>query len=318
MKIDRRTFLKGGAAASSIGLTTMAGCTGGIPGSSGGGAGSVKVGSKRFTEQELLSHMSIISLQENTDVEVKDETGLGGTSQVWRAIKNGEIDHYWTYTVTQWNQVHGKDEVIPDPEEIYTEVKTLIENQYDLTLLNPTKARADWTLIVRPDWAKEHGIETISDFASYIKDGNTDITFVTYAEFAERADGIPAMLETYDIPQETWDKVNVKKVGYGGLNYQILNNGQAVATSGWQSQPQIYQYDLRVLKDDKGFTSASVVAPLVRNDVLGNNGGVEETLNKIGPSVSTTDLRAMVLRASNSDNSASKVARNHLKEKDII
>lgn len=317
MNLNRRTLLKRGAAAGGIGIAGVAGCTGSILGSAGGGT-SMSIASKRFTEQELLSHMSLITLRENTDVEVEDETGLGGTAQVWRALTNGEIDHYWTYTVTQWNQIHSRDEIIPDPEEIYGEVKQLVESENDVTLLNPTEARADWTLITRPDWADEHGIQTVSDFVSYIKDGNTDLTFVTYAEFAERADGIPAMLETYDIPQETWDEINVKKVGYGGLNYQILNDGQAVATSGWQSQPQIYEYDLRVLEDDKGFTSASVVAPVVRNSVLEANDAIETELNKIGPSVTTTGLREMVLQASGDDGSASEVARNHLEEKDII
>lgn len=323
MRPNRRAFLKKGAAAT-VGISTLAGCAGGndtgeAKTTAGASDVTATVGSKRFTEQELYSWASIIALRERTKAKIRNEIDLGGTSQIWRAFKNGNIDHYWSYTVTQWNQIHGKDSVIADPDKIYRKTKNLIENQYDgISVLDPTSVRADWTIVARPDWAQKHGIKTISDFAEYIKSGHTDITFVTYSEFAARADGIPALLDTYNISQETWDAVEVKKVAYGGLNYQILNAGDAVATSGWLTQPQIYQYDLQPLKDDKGFTSASVVIPLVRDEILEGNESVKTTINDVAASFTTEGIQAKVLKIANTDKSAQEVAREHLLANQVI
>lgn len=298
-----------------MGTAGLAGCAG----LSAQNEGEIIVGSRRFGEQKFFSYCSILALQNRTEANIVDETGLGGTSQIWEAFKQGEIDHYWSYTVTSWNAVHGKDSVIGDPEKIYNEVKNLFDNQYeDLTVLNRTKTRADWAIIVRPDWANKHGIETLSDFASHIKNGNTDFRFVTYTQFAERADGIPALLDTYNISKSQWEKIDVRKVSMGSLNYQVLDEGDAVATSGWLTQPQIAKYDLKALKDDKGFTSASAIIPLARTEILEGDNNVEQTINDVASVLTTEDVRKKVLEISETDKSAKEAARDYLNENGIL
>lgn len=340
MEKTRRSVLRKSAIASTIGVSGLAGCaqggdgsdntdtptddgdTGGTPTTTEANKAQgieIKVGSKRFSTQKLYSYMSILALQERTEANIVDETGLGGTAQIWRAIQNDSIQHYWTYTLNIWQTFSGHEEVIQDPDEIYQKSVEVVNNDYPkLKLLEPTDVLASWTIVVRPDWADEHGITKISDFAEYIKDGNTDFTFVTYAEFAERPDGIPALLDTYDIPEDLWNQINVKKVGYGPLNYQILNNEQAVATSGWLTQPQIFQYGFNTLEDDKGFTSASRVVPVVQKHILENNDIVEETINEVAGTMTTEDIRAKVLRITNSDDTPKQIAREHLKAHDVI
>ncbi|RLM89353.1 hypothetical protein D3D02_09530 [Halobellus sp. Atlit-38R] len=334
MRGTRRSLLRKGAIVGTAGITGLAGCSGGNSttetsggGSTEGGSAtdsgpqqvSVTIGSKRFSEQEIFGEIAKKAIAAKAqNAKPVDETGLGGTAQVWRALTNGEIDHYWTYSNTQWNQIHGKDSVIHDREEMYNEVKSLIEEKHDLTMLEPTQASAVWTIITRPDWAKEHGIESISDFADYIRNESTDFTFVTYAEFAERQDGLPNLLKEYDIPQEKWNKVNVKKVGYGGLNYQILNSGDAVATTGWMSQPQIYQYGLKTLEDNKGYFSASVIAPIIRNEIINKNPSVETAINEAAQPLTTEELQQMVLEVSNTDATAADVAEDYLKTNDVL
>lgn len=260
------------------------------------------------------------SIRANAEnAEVVDETGLGGTAQVWRALTNGEIDHYWTYSNTQWNQIHGQDSVIANREEMIQTLNDYYEeNLPDLTLLESSRANAVWTIVVQPDWADEHGVETISDFAEYIRNESTDFTFVTYAEFAEREDGLPNMLEQYEIPQERWNQVNVRKVGYGGLNYQILNSGDAVATVGWRTQPQIYQYGLQTLDDDRGYFSTSVIMPVIRSEIVDNNPTVESAISAASEVLTTETVQEKVLKMSNTDANSADVAEEFLKANDVI
>lgn len=327
----RRALLRSSAITGTIGITGLAGCSGGNNSGDSGGENtgdstasgpqevSVRVGSKRFSEQEIFGAIAMQAISANAEnANVVDETGLGGTAQIWRALTNGEIDHYWTYSNTQWNQIHGKDTVIDDRDEMYNEVKNLIKEQHDLTLLEPTQASAIWTIVTRPDWANEHGVETISDFADYVREENTDFTFVTYAEFAEREDGLPNLLKEYNIPEDRWNQVNVRKVGYGGLNYQILNSGDAVATVGWKSQPQIYQYNLKTLEDNEGYFAASVIAPIIRNEIIDNNPSVETAINEAATPLTTEGLQQMVLEVSNTDATPADVAEEYLKANDIV
>lgn len=260
------------------------------------------------------------SIQTNAEnAEVVDETGLGGTAQVWRALTNDEIDLYWTYSNTQWNQIHGQDSVIADRDEMVQTLNDYFEdNLPELTLLEPSQANAVWTIVVRPEWAEQHGVETISDFAEYVRNEQTDFTFITYAEFAERDDGLPNMLNKYEIPQERWDQVDVKKVGYGGLNYQILNSGDAVATVGWRTQPQIYQYGLKMLDDDRGYFSTSVILPVVRSQIVEDNPSVASAVSAASEVLTTGDVQEKVLKMSNTDASASDVASEFLKTNDLI
>ncbi|POG54265.1 glycine betaine ABC transporter substrate-binding protein [Haloferax marisrubri] len=313
MHNSRRAFLQ---SAGAIGIASMAGCSSIVDG--GGSGDSITIGSKQFAEQEILGHMAIAALRENTDLTVNDETGLGGTSQCFNALKNDEIDCYWTYTGTLWHQILGESNVIPDGEKIYTESKSAAEDEWGLTLTEPTGADASWTIVSRPDWAEEHGIQTISDFASYVNDGNTDMTFVSYTEYAEREDGLPALIDDYGIEQSAWDEVKLRKVGYGGLNYQILSDGQAVATSGWQTQPQIYKYDLRILDDDKGHFSKYWIVPMIQQAAVEENPVVKKTLNEVAPSVTTEKMQQMALEASEEDRDPASIARDHLSSEGLI
>lgn len=329
MRPTRRSLLQNGAIVGTAGITGLAGCSGGNGGSSGGSTDgstdsgpqqvSPRVGSKRFSEQEILAAIAMQSIQANAEnADIVDESGLGGTAQIWRALTNGEIDQYWTYTNTQWNQIHGKESVINDSDEIYSEVKNVIESNHDISVLEPTKARAEWTIVTRPDWAEETGISTISDFAGYVRQENTDFTFVTYAEFAERQDGLPNLLEQYNIPDNLWNQVDVRKVGYGGLNYQILNSGDAVATVGWKSQPQIYQYNLNTLEDNKGYFAASVIIPVIRNEIIDQNPSVETAINDAATQLTTEEVQQMVLEVSNTDATPASVAEDYLKSNDLV
>lgn len=329
MRPTRRSLLRSGAVIGTAGITGLAGCSGGNSESSGGSTEgstdsgpqqvSPRVGSKRFSEQEIFAAITMQAIQANAEnADIVDESGLGGTAQIWRALTNGEIDQYWTYTNTQWNQIHGKESVINDPDEMYDEVKNVIESNHDISVLEPTQARAEWTIVTRPDWAEETGISTISDFAEYVREENTDFTFVTYAEFAERQDGLPNLLKQYNIPDNKWNQVNVRKVGYGGLNYQILNSRDAVATVGWKSQPQIYQYNLNTLEDNKGYFAASVIVPIIRNEIIEQNPSVETAINDAATPLTTEEVRQMVLEVSNTDATPASMAEDYLKSNDLV
>jgi glycine betaine/choline ABC-type transport system substrate-binding protein len=74
---------------------------GGLKGMDFSGA-TFTVGSKEFTEQKILGHITYDALKA-TGANVKSQIGLQGTTIVRKALQTGKIDMYWEYSGTGWS-----------------------------------------------------------------------------------------------------------------------------------------------------------------------------------------------------------------------
>lgn len=314
---NRRQLLKKtGAAAGAAGLASTAGCAT-ILGSGGGGGSSVAVSSKSFTEQKILGYLAVEALKENTDVDVKDKVGLGGSVTNFEALKSGESDLYWEYTGTSWATLPPKhDEVITDPAEIYNKVETEFEDEYGITLLDRAPFNNTYVLLVREEWAEETGITSLSEFAKWVKNGHTDATVVMNAEFEQREDGWPGVTDHYGFVDAA-EKLNTKNVG-SALTYQVVGNGEAVMGSGFNTNPKILKFDLTPLKDDEGFFPVYNPAPMTRQEVVDENAAIEEPLGKIADALTTDAIRSLNRKVSIDQKDARTVAKNFLQSEGIV
>jgi glycine betaine/choline ABC-type transport system substrate-binding protein len=78
---------------------------------------TITVGSKHFTEQEILGEIISILIEENTDLKVVRRFNLGGTMICFNALKAGDIDLYAEYTGTGLVNIL-KQKAIKDPAEL--------------------------------------------------------------------------------------------------------------------------------------------------------------------------------------------------------
>jgi len=132
-----------------------------------GAAGSVVVGGKQFTEQEILGEMIAILIESDTDLRVRRKLNLGGTMICFNALRSGDIDVYPEYTGTGLVNIL-KANVVNDPEEVYSIVKTQFRDQWGLIWLEPFGFNNTYTLTMRRDQAERVGIRTISDLAAVV------------------------------------------------------------------------------------------------------------------------------------------------------
>lgn len=308
----RRDVIK--AAAGVAGVGSLAGCTSLV---GGGNAGSIAIGSKQFTEQQILGYLAYHAIDENTDVEVVDEVGLGGTNTNFQALQEGEIDMYWEYTGTAWLTLPPQnDEVIADPQEIYDRVTAEFEEEHGITFLDRASFNNTYVLLANPDWQSETGVGTMSEFASYILDGNTDMDVVMNAEFQDRSDGWPGLIEHYGM-SDAASELNIRNVG-SGLTYQVVGEGEAAVGMGFNTNPNIARYDLVALEDDEGFFPVYNPAPMIKQETLENNGAVSQPISELVETLSTDTIRELNQRVSIDDEDASSVARDHLSSNDLI
>lgn len=312
----RRDLLRGtGAALGTAGLGSLAGCTS-ILGGGGGGSGTVTVGSKKFPEQQILGYLAYEALTQTTELTVNDEVSLGGSTTNFKALQSGDINMYWEYTGTAWLTLPpSRSEVITDPEEIYTKVKSNMEEEHGLTFLDRAPFNNTYVLLANPDWQSETGISTLSGLAEHVNGGNTDLTMVMGPEFQERGDGWPGLTEAYGFASaaEDLDVTNVK----ANLAYQVLGEGEADIGVGFNTNPKILQFDLAGLEDDQGFFPVYNPAPFVDMETLDNAEAMKEPLNEISSALTTDKIRALNRRVSIDGESARQVAEDFLSNENI-
>lgn len=310
--VTRRGLLRaGGGLAGTAGITGISGCLTLATQLSGN---SVKIGSKRFAEQEILGYIAYEALSSNTDLTVNDQIGLGGTTTNFQALKNGEIQLYWEYTGTAWQTLPPQhDEVISDPDELYEKVKQEFEDVHGLTFLQPAPLDNAYVILANPEWAEQTGIETISEFAKYLSENETDITVAMNAEFQSRSDGWPGLIKHYGFADETF---NVRNIG-SGLLYQVIGTGDADVGVGFNTDPRIVQFDLRVLEDDEGFFPAYNAAPLVDGDTLDDHPAIQRPLNEASAGLTTDVIRQLNRRVSLEQENAQTVAKDYLNESGV-
>jgi osmoprotectant transport system permease protein len=132
-----------------------------------GSTGSITVGGKQFTEQEILGQIMAILIECKSNINVIRKLNLGGTMICFNALKAGDIDLYPEYTGTGLVNIL-KREVISDPNKAYDYVRQAFIDEYNLVWLQAFGFNNTYTLTMRTNHAKKLGIKTISDLANYL------------------------------------------------------------------------------------------------------------------------------------------------------
>ena len=135
--------------------------------------GVIRIGSKIFGEQYILTAMYSLLIKGNTHLKVDTKTGLGGTKICFDALKNDQIDMYPEYTGTGLLVIlQTPDSIISDlngdKEKIYNYVNQQFQKKYALKWLKPIGFNNTYALMMRKEEAQNLNIETISDLKNYL------------------------------------------------------------------------------------------------------------------------------------------------------
>ncbi len=135
-----------------------------------GSAGSVTIGSKNFTENEILGEIMAIWIEHSSNIKVVRELNRGGTATNFYALLGREIDLYAEYTGTGLNLLGlATRDFSRVRDTVFETVRREFKDAYDLVWLEPFGFNNPWTLLMRSVQAKELGIKRISDLAEHVK-----------------------------------------------------------------------------------------------------------------------------------------------------
>jgi len=137
-----------------------------------GQAGTVRIGSKIFGEQYILSAIYKILLEGYTDYKVETKTGLGGTKICFDALIHDAVDLYVEYTGTGLLVLLKPEQQIisnvsKDPAGTYNYVKSEFQKRFGITWLKPLGFNNAYALMMRRSQAEQNHIQSISDLKKY-------------------------------------------------------------------------------------------------------------------------------------------------------
>ncbi|MBT2619860.1 ABC transporter permease/substrate-binding protein [Chryseobacterium sp. ISL-6] len=138
-----------------------------------GSGGTIRIGSKIFGEQYILTEMYKMLLEGYTDYKVETKTGLGGTKICFDALTNDAIDFYPEYTGTGLLVLLKPTEstiknVSQSAEKTYDYVNSEFKKQYGIEWLKPLGFNNSYALMMRREQSQKLKIKTISDLKNYL------------------------------------------------------------------------------------------------------------------------------------------------------
>ena len=266
------------------------------------------ISGKLGSEPEILINMYKILIEENSKIGVELKPGLGKTSFVFNALKNGNIDIYPEFSGTAVFTFLNETPVNNNAEDVFNQAQKGMETKFKMVMLKPMKYNNTYAIAVSKKFADENNLKTISDLARVkdkIKAGFT-------REFNDREDGYPGLKKLYqfEIP-------NIKEFE-PKLRYIAVQSGDINLVDAYSTDPELAQYNMVILKDDKHLFPPYQGSPMMREETLKKYPKLKEILEKLSGKISDEEMSTMNYRVSVKGERAGDVAREYLRNAGII
>lgn len=277
-------------------------------------AAPIILATKSFTEQHILSAMTVQYLRKK-GFQVQPQTNIA-TVISRNAMINKQVDMTWEYTGTSliiFNHINKR----MSPQESYDTVKRLDE-KLGLIWLKPADMNNTYAFAMQRKRAEAENINTMSEMVAKIEhirqtDPKHNWLLGLDLEFAGRSDGMKPLQQAYNMPL---DRPQIRQMD-PGLVYNAVRDGFVDAGLIYTTDGRVKGFDLKVLKDDKGFFPSYAVTPVVRKDTLEANPGLEDAMNTLSGLLNNEVITELNKRVDIDHQSPQQVARDFLRSKGL-
>lgn len=278
-------------------------------------AAPLVMATKSFTEQHILSAMTVMWLQKK-GFEVIPKRNIA-TTIGRNALLNKQIDMTWEYTGTSLIIFNHISQPMSS-EQAYETVKKL-DAKLGLVWLNPAPMNNTYAFAMTRQRAEKEGITTLSQLVTKLEqvrkqDPEHNWRLGLDLEFSGRSDGMKPLQKTYNM---ALDRPQIRQMD-PGLVYNAIRDGFVDAGLIYTTDGRVKGFDLKVLEDDKHFFPSYNVTPVVRKDVLESHPGLEAALNQLSPLITDESITEMNKRVDIDHQSPEQVARDFLKSKNML
>jgi osmoprotectant transport system substrate-binding protein len=243
----------------------------------------IVVGSKNFTESDLLGEIVAQQIERRTGLPVERRLHLGGSFVCHQAITSGAIDIYVEYTGTAFTAIL-KQQPVTNPDSVLRYVRSEYLKRFAIDWVRPFGFNNTFAILVRHADADRYRLKTIADLAPVAPRLKAGFGY----EFLERTDGFPGLSALYSLrfsqPPTAMDL---------GLTYRALADGKVDVIAGNSTDGQIAALDLVQLADDRNYFPPYQAAALVRRAVLEKYPALATALAELGGRISDAEMRRL-------------------------
>lgn len=273
---------------------------------------TVTIAGKLGSEPDILINMYKEVIQdEDPSIQVDLKPNFGKTSFLFSALENDQVDIYPEFTGTVLEslvKVPEGTETNGSKEKTYTEANKLLNEQFDMKLLEPMAYENTYALAMKREVAEERGYTKISDLVA--DEGNLRAGFTL--EFIDRQDGYRGIQEMYGLNFGSVQSMEP------ALRYQAIENGDVDVIDGYSTDSEIKQYDLVTLEDDMNLFPPYQGAALMRNDFAEDHPTVVKAMNRLAGKITEDQMIDMNYQVNVEGKQPAAVARDFLTKEKII
>lgn len=277
----------------------------------------LSVTSKNFTESVLLGKITATYLAA-AGADVTDLTNAPGSASSRQAQLNGAADMLWEYTGTAWVTYHHKTEVIPDPQQLWQQVRDIELSQNNLVWLPAANFNDTYAFAASASTAERLNVKSLSDIARLPV---RDRTFCVNDEFFSRPDGFLPMLQTYGMPYNTPNGVptgNVTQMDSGVVYTATARSAPCNFGMVYTTDGRIKNLNLTVLQDDKKYFLPYSGTLVVRKDFLDANPQLTDLMKPVSEKLTDELMQELNGRVDIDGEDPSDVAYDWLKSAGLI
>jgi osmoprotectant transport system substrate-binding protein len=273
-------------------------------------AQTIVVGGKAFTEQQIMTAMTVALLKAKGFA--PDRKAGMGSAAVRSALENGQIDVYWEYTGTALAVFNKITDKFDSADAAYKKIKE-VDGAKGIVWLDMSRANNTYAFAMNADDAKKRGVVTMSDYAKAVK-ADPKLTFASNAEFYSRPDGLPGWQKTYGFEI---DRDNVKRMDTG-LVYQALKDRQVDSGVVFATDGRIPAFNFVVIKDDKNYAPPYNMTPVVRKEIADKTPKLVEALNALSAKLDNDTMAKLNASVDVDKKTPEEVAETFLKQNGLI
>ncbi len=272
-------------------------------GTSGHGA-QVSIGSKAFSEEEILASITQEVLEAH-DFKVT-YTFTAADKAIGTALQDGTIDMYWQYTGTEITDYLGY-QTGQFPTNLTQAFAFVKQKDASRGICWTAPAPLDDTngLAIKASEKGTYG-STLGDFGTYLA-SHPSTKVCILAEFKTRPDGVPGLASKYNQAYASANYVTV-----GSTAEKELASGQCAAGEVFTTDAAIQADGLYVLQDTKALFPPDNVGLLVRSSVLQKYPAIANLMAPVAAKLDTPTILSLDADADLHNEKPSDIAHSWL------
>ncbi|CQR46260.1 Glycine betaine/carnitine/choline-binding protein OpuCC precursor [Paraliobacillus sp. PM-2] len=290
-------------------LLIITGCGGDNESAEGGRV--FEFGTQKNTDPKIMAQIVKQLVEDQTDHEVNITEDIPASPQILGAIEREDFDMALLYSGEVYNNHFDEDKIeySTDPEKTLTQAQALFGEKYDITWYDSVGFSNQYSIAVQRNFAEENNITTMSDLGEYAQ----NLTLGTDNSWIERDnDGYEGYKRAYGYDFGEARGMDV------ALMYEGIASGDLDVITAYTVDPQIIEYDLKLLEDDKKFFPPYEGSLVARNKIIDEYPEIADILDSLVGSISTDEMTALIREVNINERSSEEVAREFLQEKGMV